>query len=130
MQEVYDFLKKVGNFFIATEDGDQPRVRIFSNVDLFEGKIYLQTNKTKKVSAQLFANPKVELIAYDGEWWCRVAALAVNDDRVEPKQHMIDANPLLKDWFKADDDVTHVVYLKDAEAKFESLFGEPRTLRF
>jgi len=130
MQEVFDFLKKVGNFYLATTEDDQPRVRIFSNVDIFESKIYLQTNKTKDVSRQLFTNPKIEIIAYDGEVWCRINAIAVNDDRIEPKQHMIDANPLLKDWFKADDEITHIVYLKDATAKFESLFGEPHTVTF
>jgi uncharacterized pyridoxamine 5'-phosphate oxidase family protein len=130
MQEVYDFLKKAGSFYIATTEGAQPRVRIFSNVDLFENRIYLQTNKNKRVSELLFANPKFEIIAFDGEWWCRITAAAVNDDRIEPKQHMIDANPLLKDWFKADDNITHIVYLKDAVAKFESLFGEPKTVRF
>ncbi|MDR3310028.1 MAG: NimC/NimA family protein [Oscillospiraceae bacterium] len=130
MREVYDFLKKVGNFYLATTDGDLPRVRIFSNTDLFEGRIYLQTNKTKDVSRQLFANGNVELIAYDGEVWCRISARAVNDDRIAPKQSMIDANPLLRDWFSADDDKTHVVYLADATAKFESLFGEPKTVTF
>ncbi|MDR2359913.1 MAG: pyridoxamine 5'-phosphate oxidase family protein [Oscillospiraceae bacterium] len=130
MQEVFDFLRKAGSFYLATADGEQPRVRIFSNIAEFEGRIYLQTNKTKEVSKQLNANPKVEIIAYDGETWCRITALALNDDRVEPKQHMIDENPLLKDWFQADDDKTHIVWLKDASAKFESLFGEPKTVAF
>jgi uncharacterized pyridoxamine 5'-phosphate oxidase family protein len=130
MQEVFDFLRKTGNFYFATTENDQPRVRIFSNIAEYGGRLYLQTNKTKEVSRQLNANPKVEIIAYDGETWCRITALAINDDRTEPKQRMIDENPLLKDWFQADDDKTHVVWLKDATAKFESLFGEPKTVKF
>jgi len=134
VSEVFEFLKKAGTFYIATIENANasllPRVRLFSNINLFEGKIYVQTNKTKKVSAQILANNNIEIIAYDGEWWVRIAAKAVTDERIAPKQSMIDANPLLKDWFKADDDVTHVFYLAEAAAKFESLFGEPRTLTF
>jgi uncharacterized pyridoxamine 5'-phosphate oxidase family protein len=130
MQEVYDYLKKQGTFYLATEDGDQPRIRPFSNIDVFEGKLYIQTGKVKAVSKQLFANPKIEICLCAGDEWLRVEATAVNDDRQSAKQHMIDANPLLKDWFKADDDNTHVLYLQDATATFSSLFGEPKVVKF
>lgn len=130
MKEVYDFLKKCGTYYIATIDGDQPRVRPFGTIDLFEGKLYIQTGKVKNVSKQIQANPKIEICAVDGGEWIRVAATAVRDDRVEAKQHMLDAYPDLQEMYKADDDNTEVLYLKDATATIYSFTAEPRVIRF
>ena len=88
MQEVYEFLKKCKTYYLATVEGTQPRVRPFGTVDLFEGKIYIQTGKVKSVSRQLLENPQVEICAFDGTHWLRVAATAVEDDRVEARRHM------------------------------------------
>ena len=90
MNEVYDFLKQCGTYYLATVEGDQPRVRPFGTVDLFEDKLYIQTGKVKDVSKQIQANPKAEICAFDGKRWLRIAATMVRDDRVEPKVHMLD----------------------------------------
>jgi len=130
MKEVYDFLKKCQTYYIATMDGDQPRVRPFGTVDIFEGKLYIQTGKAKAVSKQMQKNPKIEICAFkDGEW-LRVAATAVRDDRIEPKKHMLDNYPELKDMYKADDNNTEVLYLQDAKATFCSFTAQPRTVNF
>ena len=125
MQEVYDFLKNVGTYFLATEDGDQPRVRPFGTIDLFEDKLYIQTGKSKDVYKQIVANPKVELSACAGLDWLRVAATLVPDDRVEPKKYMLDNYPNLRTMYDENDDETIVLYLKDATATFASLTGSP-----
>ncbi len=125
MQEVYDFLKNAGTYFLATEDGDQPRVRPFGTIDLFEDKLYIQTGKSKDVYKQIVANPKVELSACAGLDWLRVAATLVPDDRVEPKKHMLDNYPNLRAMYDENDDETIVLYLKDATATFASLTGSP-----
>ena len=125
MQEVYDFLKNVGTYFLATEDGDQARVRPFGTIDLFEGKLYIQTGKSKDVYKQIVANPKVELSACAGLDWVRVTATLVPDDRVEPKKHMLDNYPNLRAMYDENDDETIVLYLKDATATFASLTGSP-----
>ncbi|MDR3120180.1 MAG: pyridoxamine 5'-phosphate oxidase family protein [Clostridiales bacterium] len=130
MQEVFDFLKKCGTFYLATTEGDQPRVRPFGAIDIFEGKLYFQTGKVKNVSKQLAANPKIEISACDGPAWIRLQAAAVNDDRLEAKRHMLDANPMLKDMYKADDANTQVLYLKDAVATIQSFGGEPKVIKF
>lgn len=130
MQEVYDFLKKCQTFYIATAEGDQPRVRPFGALAVFEGKIYIQTGKVKDVSKQMGANPKVEICAFDGEKWIRVQAVVVNDDRIEAKRHMIEANPILRGMYKADDDITQVLYLKDAVATISSMTEKPRVINF
>ena len=130
MKEAYDFLKKCVTYYLATVEGDQPRVRPFGTVDIFEGKLYIQTGKVKNVSKQMEVNPKVEICAWAGTEWLRVAAAAVRDDRLEAIQHMLDQYPQLKGMYKADDGNTEVLYLKDATATFYSFATEPRVVQF
>ena len=130
MKEVYEFLKKCGTYYLATADGDQPRVRPFGTYLIFEDKLYIQTGKVKDVSKQMMANPKIEICAFSGDTWIRIAATAVEDDRIEAKQAMLDAFPQLQNMYKADDDNTQVLYLKDATATFASFGGEPKVVKF
>lgn len=130
MQEVYEFLKKCGAYYIATIDGDQPRVRAFGTIHLYEDKLYIQTGKVKDVSKQMMANPKVEICAFDGKDWVRVQATVVDDDRVEPKESMLEAYPGLKDRYSATDGNCQVLYLKDAVATFSSFTSESRVVEF
>ena len=130
MEEVYEFLKKCGTFYIATMDGDQPRVRPFGVVNIFEGKLYIQTGKSKNVSKQMQANPNVEVCGFMDGKWLRLAGKVVRDDRIEAKASMLDANPMLKKMYSADDDNTEVLYFKDATATFSSFTEEPRTIKF
>lgn len=129
MQEVYEFLKNTGAYYLATVDGDQPRVRPFGTVDIFEGKLYIQTGKVKDVSKQLQANPKAEICAFDGGKWLRVSGTLVRDDRVEAKAHMLDAYPNLQSMYSAEDDNTEVLYFKDATAVFYSFTEEPKVIK-
>jgi uncharacterized pyridoxamine 5'-phosphate oxidase family protein len=130
MQEVYDFLKKCGTYYLATVEGDQPRVRPFGTVEIFEGKLYIQTGKSKEVSKQIQKNPKVELCAFGEGKWVRLAGTLVRDDRVEAKAHMLDNYPSLKTRYSAEDDNTEVLYFKDATATFSSFTDEPKTVQF
>ena len=130
MKEVFDFLKAAGTYYLATVEGDQPRVRPFGTVDIFEDKLYIQTGKVKPVSKQLQANPKAEICAFkDGEW-LRVSGELVRDDRREPKEHMLENYPQLKAMYSADDDNTEVLYFKNVEATFSSFTAAPRTVKF
>jgi uncharacterized pyridoxamine 5'-phosphate oxidase family protein len=130
MQEVYDFLKKTGTYYLATTEGTQPRVRPFGTIDLFENKLYIQTGKSKSVSKQITANPKIEICAFDSDKWIRVQADAFDDDRREAKQHMLDAYPMLKDRYSVDDGNTQVFYLKNVTATISSFAGEPKVIKF
>ena len=130
MQEVLDFLKKAGVYYLATTEGDQPRVRPFGTANIFDGKLYIQTGKSKPCSKQMANNPKVEICAMEGSSWIRIEAAAVNDDRIEAKQSMLDAYPMLKDRYSADDDNTQVLYMKDAVATIASFEGEPKVIKF
>ena len=130
MQEVYDFLKQCGTYYLATVEGDQPRVRPFGTVDIFEGKLYIQTGKVKEVSKQIQINPKVEICAFADGTWLRIAGKLVRDDRVEAKEHMLDSYPSLKGMYSATDDNTEVLYLEEATATFYSFTSEPKVIRF
>lgn len=131
MQEVYEFLKQCGTYYLATQDGDQPRVRPFGTVTIFEDKLYIQTGKVKDVYKQLKASPKIEICGVlEGGKWIRVAAVAVEDDRLEAKQHLLDAYPSLQGRYKADDDNTIVFYLQDATATFSSFTEAPKVITF
>ena len=130
MKEVYDFLKKCGTYYLATAEGDQPRVRPFGTIDIFEDKLYIQTGKVKEVSKQIQKNAKVELCAFADGAWVRVAGRLVRDDRVEPKKHMLDAYPNLQVMYSAEDDNTEVLYFEDATATFCAFGAEPKVVQF
>jgi uncharacterized pyridoxamine 5'-phosphate oxidase family protein len=130
MKEVYEFLKKCGTYYLATVDGDQPRVRPFGTAHIFQNKLYIQTGKKKSVSKQMERNPKIEICAMSGDQWIRIEALVVEDDRVEAKQSMLDAYPQLQSMYSATDSNTQVLYLKNATATISSFSGAPKIITF
>ena len=130
MEKVYEFLKAAGTYYLATVEGDQPRVRPFGTVLLYEGRLYIQTGKVKDVSKQIHANPKVELCAFKDGRWLRLSGKLVEDDRIEAKQSMLDAYPSLQGMYKADDGNTEVFYFEDATAVFSSFTSEPEVVEF
>ncbi|HRR40799.1 MAG TPA: pyridoxamine 5'-phosphate oxidase family protein [Syntrophales bacterium] len=130
MQEVYEFLKKAGTYYLATVDGNKPRVRPFGTALPYEGKLYIQTGKKKAVSRQMMVNPNIEICAINDGRWIRIEAEVVNDDRVEVKEGMLEAYPELKGMYSATDDNMQVLYLKNAVATIASFTEEPRVITF
>ena len=132
MQEVFDFIKKCGTYYLATIDGDQARVRPFGTVNLFDGKLYIQTGKIKPCAKQMIANPKVELCCFDGATgtWLRLAGTVELDDRFEAKKSMLDAYPNLRAMYSEDDGNTACFFFKDATATFSSFTAEPKVIKF
>lgn len=130
MKQVYEFIKQAGTYFLATAEGGQPRVRPFGTVNIFDGKLYIQTAKAKKVSKQIQANPKVELCCMKGGEWLRVSGELVRDDRKEAKADMLEHYPDLKKMYSADDDNTEVLYFKNATATFYSFTDAPKSISF
>ena len=130
MKQVRDFLKKAGTYYLATVEGDQPRVRPFGTVNEFEGKLYIQTGKFKSTSRQIAANPKVEICAFcDGEW-IRIACELVEDDRVEARKSMLDTYPDLRGMYDEDYGNTQVFYMKNAVATISSFTSAPVVVKF
>ncbi len=130
MERTLKFLKDAGTYYLATIDGDRPRVRPFGTANIFEGRLYIQTGKSKPVSKQIHANPNVEISAFkDGEW-LRLSGELVEDDRREAKKSMLDAYPSLRNMYSEDDGNTEVFYFKNAEAVFCSFTKAPETEKF
>ena len=130
MEEIYEFLKKCGTYYLATDDNGQPRVRPFGTIDLFDGRLTIQTGKVKEVSRQILRNPKVETCAFDGERWLRISASAVEDSRLEGQEHMLAAYPSLQAMYRPGDGNTQIFALTDGAATFSSFTAEPRTISF
>ena len=130
MQRVCNFLKEAGVYYLATVEGDQPRVRPFGTAHIFEGKLYIQTGKSKPVSQQLAANPKCEICAFKDGVWLRVATELVEDNRVEAKKSMLDDYTNLRAMYDENDTNTQVLYLKNAVATFSSFTAAPEVHEF
>lgn len=130
MEKVCEFLKSAGTYFLATAEGDQPRVRPFGTAHIFDGKLYIQTGKVKPVSRQIAANPKCEICAFKDGKWLRVSGELVEDDRVEAKKSMLDDYTNLRAMYDENDDNTQVLYLKNAVATFSSFTEAPETYEF
>lgn len=130
MERVYKFLKDAGTYYLATVDGDQPRVRPFGTINLFDGKLYIQTGKVKEVSKQIHANPKAEICAFLNGDWVRIECELVEDDNLAAREDMLNNYPELKAMYKADDGNTEVFYLKNAKATFSSFTKAPEVVEF
>ena len=130
MKEVQEFLKSCGVYYLATVDGDKPRVRPFGTAEIFEDHLYIQTGKSKDVSKQIAANPNVELCAFKDGKWIRVAGKLIRDDRVEAKKDMLDKNPTLRGMYDENDDNTEVLYFESGVATIASFTEPPKTIEF
>lgn len=131
MEEVYQFLKENNIFYLATAEGDQPRVRPFGAVSVYEGKLYICTNNQKSVFQQIKENSKVEICGTDSKGgWLRIEAEAIPDSRIEAKEAMLEENPGLKNMYSATDDIYEVLYLKNATASFNSFGSDKRLVKF
>ena len=130
MQEIFDFLKKAGTYYLGTADGDQPRVRPFGTIDIFEGRLCIQTGLKKDVAKQMLANPKVELCAFHEGKWIRVAAEAKLLESIEAQEHMLDAYPTLRGMYQPGDGNTAVFALENGAAVIASFTEAPQTYTF
>ena len=130
MKRVCEFLKNAEVYYLATVEGDHPRVRPFGTVNEFEGKLYIQTGKVKPTSHQLKVNPKAELCAFKDGAWIRIACELIEDDRFDAKKSMLDAYPNLRNMYNENDGNTQVFYMKNATATISSFGGEPVVIEF
>lgn len=130
MDEVYEFLKACKTYYLATVEGNQPRVRPFGTIDRFNGKLYIQTGRKKNVSKQIHADPRIELCAFDGKKWLRVAATAISEDNIEAERHLLAAYPELSCMYKPGDGNNEVFRLDNVTATFSSFTEQSKTVSF
>ena len=123
MNKATELLKEAKTFFIATVEGDQPRVRPFGAVAEIDGKTYLSLNNTKEVFKQLMANPKAEICAMIGGKWFRMHGTLVRDDRNEARAEFLKQCPL--PMYTADDGKFEIFYFSEVSGSVES-FGGPK----
>jgi uncharacterized pyridoxamine 5'-phosphate oxidase family protein len=130
MKEVWEFLKEAGVYYLATVDGNKPKVRPFGTIEIFEDKLYIQTGKKKDVYKQILSNSNVELCAFKDGKWIRLSGELVPDDRLEAKKDMLDKNPSLRGMYNENDDNTIVLYFKNAKAVISSFTEAPKVIEF
>ena len=128
MKKALEFLQESGTFYLATTEGDQPRVRPFGAVFEYEGKLYTATNNTKKCFKQMLENPKVEISGMNKKGqWIRIAGEVANDNRREVKEIALEAVPTLKSMYSIDDGIFAVLYFTKGTATISSFSGESET---
>lgn len=128
MKEIYEFLKECNTYYLATIEDDQPRVRPFGTINIFEDKLYIQTSKQKNVSKQIQNNNKVEICGFKNGEWIRLSGELVRDDRIEAKKDMLDHYPNLRGMYDEHDDNTEVLYFKNGTATISSFTNRPKTI--
>ena len=130
MKEVQEFLKECGVYYLATIDGDKPKVRPFGTAEIFENHLYIQTGKKKDVFKQIEKNPYVEICAFKDGRWIRVEGKLIVDDRVEAKKDMLDKNPNLRGMYDENDGNTSVLYFESGKAVISSFTEAPIEIEF
>ncbi|MBR4830591.1 MAG: pyridoxamine 5'-phosphate oxidase family protein [Bacilli bacterium] len=130
MNEVRDYLKNSGMFFIATIDEDKPRVRPFGVAEIYDNRLYIQTGKRKDVFKQIMNNSNVEICAFNNGTWIRIEGNLILDDRVEVKKYLLDQNPELRNMYNENDDNTAALYFEKGRATIYSFTSEPKVIEF
>ena len=132
LETVKNYLQECKTFYVATVDGDQPRVRPFGVAEVYNGRLYIMTGKKKDVFKQMVANPKFEITAVkpSGAEWIRVSGRLVSDDDVKAKEFLLDKNPSLKGMYSATDDNMAILYIVDGEARLCSFMGAEKKVKF
>ena len=130
MEEVQKFLKECGVYYLATVEGNQPRVRPFGTAEIFENHLYIQTGKRKDVFKQIEENNNVELSGFKDGKWIRVTGKLFADDRIEAKKDMLDKNPELRGLYNENDDNTIVLYFESGRAVISSFTEAPIIIEF
>ena len=130
MEEVLKYLKECEVYYLATIDGDKPRVRPFGTAEIYNNHLYIQTGKKKDVFKQIEKNNNVELCGYKNGEWIRVCGKLIADDSLEAKKDMLDKNPYLRSMYDENDDNTIVLYFESGIATISSFTSEPRVINF
>ena len=130
IEKVYEYLKgKV--YWRATEEGDQARVRPFGSLAIHEGKLYISTQKGKKVYQQMLTNPKIELGAMGQGGWIRVEAEVAEENDPDARKALWAANAARRklDPEKVNENAAYFS-LKNATVTINKTGGEQEIFNF
>lgn len=127
LERVVKFLDEAGAYYLATVEGDQPRVRAFGTALIYKDRLYIQTGKVKPVSHQIASNPKVEICAFKDGKWVRISGELAEDDTREVKTLMLEKMPELRHMYNEDDGNMQMLYFKKAKVTFSSFTAAPES---
>ena len=130
MNEILKFIKDAGIFYIATVEGDKPKVRPFAFAMEYQNKIYFCTSNQKNVYNQLKSNPQFEActMSKDGRW-IRLQGKAVFDPSLDAKAKAFEVMPGLAKMYKTSDNpIFEVFYIKEGQATLYSFSDAPRII--
>ncbi|MBQ6963718.1 MAG: pyridoxamine 5'-phosphate oxidase family protein [Paludibacteraceae bacterium] len=128
-QKVYEFLEKAGTFYLATMEGDQPRVRPYGAMLYKDDKIYIMAFGKTNATRQIAANCKAEICAFKGQT-LRIECKLVEDNRPEVQKALVDKMPALKPALGENGENGVMYYLKDAKADFFKMMELVETIKF
>lgn len=129
IKKVYDFLENAGTFYLATVEGDQPRVRPYGAMLLCEDKIYIMAFGQTNATRQIADNCKAELCAFKGKT-LRIECKLVEDSRPEVQKALIEKMPSLKPALGENGEHGVMYYLSDATATFYNVMEPVETIKF
>lgn len=128
-KKVYDIVNEAGVYYLATVEGDQPRVRVYGASLYFEDKFYIMCMAGTGAPKQLAANPKAEICTMKGKI-LRMSCSFVEDCRPEVKQAMVDKMPYLKSALGEHGEGALMFYAKDATATVSTMTEVLETIKF
>ena len=123
MEAILKFLDESKVFYLATVEGDQPRVRPMGFTMAYNGKLYLATNNKKEMYKQMKANPKIECCAMAGGKWLRIDGTVAFDEERETKVKALEKSPNLTKMYNADDGIFALFYFTSARASISDMSG-------
>ena len=129
INKVFEFLQSAGTFYLATVEGDQPRVRPYGAMMLYEDKIYIMAFGLTNATRQIAANPKAEICAFKG-MTLRIECKLVEDNRPETQKALIEKMPVLKPALGENGENGIMYYLADATATFFKMMEPIETVKF
>ena len=130
MSKINDFLTETGVFFLATTDGDQPKLRPLGFHMDMDGKVIFGVGNFKNVYRQMVANPKVEIVACkQNGHWLRYTGKAVFETDEKYAQAALEAAPQLKEIYnEKTGNKMMTFHLEDAAAVEIPGMGEGQSL--
>ena len=129
INKVFEFLQSAGTFYLATVEGEQPRVRPYGAMMLYEDKIYIMAFGLTNATRQIAANPKAEICAFKG-MTLRIECKLVEDNRPETQKALIEKMPALKPALGENGENGVMYYLADATATFFKMMEPVETVKF
>jgi pyridoxamine 5'-phosphate oxidase len=95
-KEMLAFINKCGHCFMATLDGNKPRVRPIGTFRADENGLVYSTQADKDIYKQLAKNPEVELCFFDEGTTVRICGRMEQNNDLALRKQVFEKRPFLK----------------------------------